>query len=230
MKAFRQRVLIAVVSLFTAGFVAATPAFAVAVACTGTCAPVVTATVASSLTFNVSIVELLPAAGGGTTIGSAVTAMSFGPLASNGTFINPITGLPQQRSLNALKAFQVFFGINAQQRPFSIKQSSSGIGLASGTNVIPAGSFVVTPLQGIGGDLTLPLPAGISVAPRGTAIGTNIELFSRATTGPSATMAATYGITDDPALGATGPGIPLDQPASTGTGYTTTITFTATVI
>lgn len=226
MKAFRQRVLIGAVSLFTAGFVAATPAFALAVTCTGTCAPVVTATVSSTLSFNVTIVELIPAAGGGTTIGPAVTAMNFGPLASNGTFTNP-QGQQQLRSLNSTKAFQVFFGINAQQRPFSIKQSSSGIGLASGTNVIPVGSFIVTPLQGVGGDTTQPLPSGTSVAPSGSAIGSNIELFSRATTGSSNTMAATYGITDDPARGAFGTGIPLDQPAGT---YTTTITFTATVV
>ncbi len=227
MKAFRQRVLIAAVSVFTAGFFAASPAFAVAVACTGTCAPVVTATVSSTLTFNVSIVELLPAAGGGTTIGPAVTAMNFGALASQGKWDddnNPATP-DVSRSMSSLKAFQVFFGINAQQRPFSIKQSSSGIGLASGTNTIPAGGFIVTPLQGVGGDTTKPLPAGISVAPRTSAIGSNIELFSRASNGTSNTMAATYGITDDPAFGATQP-IPLDQPAGT---YTTTITFTATV-
>ena len=222
---FRQRVAMAAASVLTAGFLAATPVFAVAVPCTGTCGPVVTAVVSSSLAFSVTIVELIPQAGGGTSIGPTVTAMNFGTLASNGTFTNP-QGQQQLRSLNSIKAFQVFFGINAQQRPFSIKQSSSGIGLAFGTNTIPSGAFIVTPLSGVGGDPLQPLPAGISVAPKGSAIGTNIELFSRATSGPVNTLAATYGITDDASLGATQP-IPLDQPAGT---YTTTITFTATAV
>ncbi len=226
MSILRQRAMAAGLAVLTAGFVGASPVLAVPVLCTGTCAPVVTATVASGLTFSVTIVSLVAAPGGGTTLGSAVTAMNFGSLASNGTFIPPGSTTPQLRSLNSTAAFQVFFGINAQQRPFTISQSSSGTGLASGTNFIPTGAFIVTPLQGVGGDPTLPLPAGIAVSPRGSAIGTGITLFSRTVTGPSATLAATYGITDDTTLGATQP-IPLDQPAGT---YATTITFSATVI
>lgn len=228
MKAFRVRVFTAAAVLMTAGFFGAAPVFAVAVPCTGTCAPVVTAVVSSTLTFSVTITELIPAAGGGTTIGPVVTAMDFGTLASNGTFDPDGAGpLPAQpRSLNSTRAYQVFFGINAQQRPFSIRQSSSGSGLASGANLIPNGAFIVTPLSGVGGDPLQPLPSGMVVSPNTSAIGSNIELFSRATSGSSNTMAATYGITDDTSLGAT-QFIPLDQPAGT---YTTTITFTATAV
>ena len=184
----------------------------------------VSATVPTGLTFNVTVVQLIPAVGAGTTLGSTVTTMNFGNLASNGTFDPDGTGPlpPQPRALNSTNAFQAFFGLNAQQRPFTIKQSASP--LQSGINVIPAGAFVVTPLQGVGGDTTKPLPSGITVAARTSAIGTGVVLFSRAVAGPSDTMASTYGITD---TGVNNQTIPLDQPAGS---YATTVTFTATVI
>ena len=192
----------------------------------------VTATVGSTLSFSVTITELIPNSAtpdpSDTLIGPTVTAMDFGALASNGTFDPDGAGPlpPQLRSLNSLKAFQVFFGINSQQRPFTIKQAAGP--LQSGVNAIPAGGFIVTPLSGVGGDTTRPLPANILKGNRTSAITgsllTPIVLFS-SSGGPSDTMAATYGITDNPTLGATAP-IPLDQPAGT---YTTTIRFTATV-
>ena len=186
----------------------------------------VTANVSSTLTFNVTITELIPNGSGGTTIGPVVTAMNFATLASNGTFDPDGAGPRGQepRSLNSLKAFQVFFGINAQQRPFTIKQSSGP--LQSGGNTIANGGFIVTPLDGVGGDISVPLPSHITKGSRTSAIGNNIVLFSSTGGGPSATMAATYGITDDPMKGATA-AIPLDQPAG---NYVTTITYTATVL
>lgn len=184
----------------------------------------VQAEVASTLTFSVTVTELIPTGAGGTTIGPVVTSMNFSILASNGTFDPDGTGPtpPQPRALNSTKAFQVFFGINAQGRPFTIKQTASL--LQAGGNTIPSGAFIVTPLQGVGGDSSQPLPAGITLGSRGSAVATNKVLFT-STGGPSNTMAATYGITDDPALGATQT-IPLDQPAGS---YTTTVTFTATI-
>ena len=185
----------------------------------------VSAQVESKLEFSATVTELIPAAGGGTTIGPVVTSMGFGVLASNGNFDPDGPGPigPQPRALNSTKAFQVFFGINAQGRPFTIKQTAGP--LQAGGSTIPNGAFIVTPLQGVGGDLSKPLPPGTSVGSRGSAVATNKVLFS-SSGGSSATMAATYGITDDPALGATQP-IPLDQPAGT---YTTNVTFTATVL
>jgi hypothetical protein len=192
----------------------------------------VTATVTSTLAFSVVINELVPNTAtpnpSDTLIGPAVTAMDFGTLASNGLFDPDGTGplAPQPRALNSLKAFQVFFGINAQQRPFQIKQAAAP--LQSGSDTIPAGAFIVSPLDGVGGDPTKPLPANIVRGNRGSAITGSLltpsVLFS-SSGGPSDTMAATYGITDDSSLGAMAP-IPLDQPAGT---YTTTIRFTATV-
>jgi hypothetical protein len=192
----------------------------------------VTATVSSTLSFTVTINELVPNTAtpnpSDTLIGPQVTAMDFGTLASNGNFDPDGTGPlpPQPRALNSLKAFQVFFGINAQQRPFTIQQAAAP--LQSGTNAIPAGAFIMTPLDGEGGDPTKPLPGNITRGNRGSAITgsllTPVVLFS-SSGGPAATMAATYGITDDSSLGATAP-IPLDQPAGT---YTTTIRFTATI-
>ena len=192
----------------------------------------VTATVSSSLTFSATINELVPNTATtdptDTLIGPTVTSMNFATLASNGTFDPDGAGPlpPQPRSLNSTKAFQVFFGINSQQRPFTIKQAAGP--LQSGVNTIPAGAFIVTPLSGVGGDPTRPLPANITKGLRQSAITgsllTPIVLFS-SSGGPSDTMAATYGITDDTALGATA-FIPLDQPAGS---YTTTVRFTATV-
>ena len=192
----------------------------------------VTAAVGSTLAFSVTITELVPNTATpdpkDTLIGPVVTAMDFSTLASNGTFDPDGTGPqpPQLRSLNSLKAFQVFFGINSQQRPFTIKQAAGP--LQSGVNAIPAGAFIVTPLSGVGGDTTKPLPANILKGSRVSAITgsllTQIVLFS-SSGGPADTMAATYGITDDSTLGATA-FIPLDQPAGI---YTTTIRFTATV-
>ncbi len=183
----------------------------------------VSATVPANLAFNATIFELVPNGTGGTDIGPQVSAMNFGNLASNGTFDpdGPGPQPPQPRALNSLKAFQVFFSLNAQGRPYQIKQTAAS--LRSGTNTIPNGAFIVTPLAGIGGDPSKPLPSGVSVGTRGTAAASNKVLFS--STGPGASLAATYGITDNPAQGATQP-IPLDQPAGT---YTTTVTFTATV-
>jgi hypothetical protein len=194
----------------------------------------VTATVAPALSFSVTINELVPNPATpdptDTLIGPVVTSMNFGTLASNGTFDPDGPGPlpPQPRALNSLKAFQVFFGLNAQQRPFTIKQAAGP--LQSGVNVIPAGAFIGTALDGVGGDTTKPLPSHITVrTPRSSSaitgsLLTPVVLFS-STGGPAATLAATYGITDSAALGATAP-IPLDQPAGT---YTTTIRFTATV-
>ena len=174
----------------------------------------VTATVSSNLTFSATITELI---NNGQTIGPIVTAMDFGTLASNG---NTPTGQP--RALNSTKAFQVFFGVNAQGRPFSVKQTAGP--LQSGGNMIPNGAFIVTPLVGVGGDPTKPLPGNIVVGARTSAVGTDVQLFSSAG-GPADTMAATYGITDDPNLGSTA-AIPLDQTAGS---YVTTITYTATI-
>lgn len=211
----------------TAGLMGATPVFAIDVPCStgSSCSVPVTATVSSTLSFNVTIVELLPDGSGGTTIGPVVTAMNFGTLASNGTFDPDDDGPlpPQLRALNSLKAFQVFFGINAQSRPYSIKQTAAR--LTSGGNTLPDGSFIVTPLNGVGGDSTRPLPSGTVVAVKRSAVGTNVVLFSRTTNGAANTMAATYGITDDPDHGAT-QFIPLDQAAGS---YVTTVVFTATV-
>ena len=193
----------------------------------------VTAAVSASLAFSVTIAELIPNAGtpdpNDTLIGPIVTSMDFGSLASNGTFDPDGPGgplAPQPRSLNSTRAYQVFFGINAQQRPFTIKQAASP--LQSGVNEIPAGALIVTPLNGVGGNPAQPLPANVVPGTRQSAITGSllnpIVLFSSAG-GPTNTMAATYGITDDSALGATEP-IPLDQPAG---DYTTTIRFTATI-
>ncbi len=219
----RQRNLLSAMAALTALVFGASPVLAVDVP--GPSIPV-SATVSSSLTFSVTVVELVPATppATGTVLGSTVTTMNFGTLASNGTFDPDGAGPlpPQPRSLNSTKAFQVFFGANAQQRPFSLKQTA--LPLQSGANVIPAGAFIVTPLAGVGGDTTKPLPGNIIKGARGTAIITNRVLFS-SSGGPSDTMAATYGITDDPAQGATQT-IPLDQ--ATGT-YGTNVVFTLTV-
>jgi hypothetical protein len=182
----------------------------------------VTTEVPASLTFSVTITELIPDGLGGTTVGPVVSEMDFSVLASNGTFDPPGPLGPQPRSLNSTRAFQVFFGINAQERPFTIRQTAGP--LESGGNTIPNGAFIVTPLAGVGGGPT-PLPAGITVGTQQSAVGTNLVLFS-SSGGPSDTMAATYGISDDPSAGAS-EAIPLDQPAGS---YTTTVTFTATVI
>ncbi|MBI4341362.1 MAG: hypothetical protein HY598_03675 [Candidatus Omnitrophica bacterium] len=199
---------------------------------TSSCSAVnVTASVSSTASFSVTMFELVPNPATpdptDTSIGPEVTAMAFGTLASNGTFDHdgdPTT--PEQpRSLNAARAFQAFFGVNAQQRPFQVRQRTV-TRLISGTNVIPDGAFIVTPLDGVGGDSTLPFPTGLTRGTRRSAISTtDITLFSRATAGPAASMAATYGITDDPTRGAT-EFIALDQPNGT---YTTQVIFSLTI-
>jgi hypothetical protein len=106
---FRKRLLAAAVLFFTAGFVAATPAFAVTVACTASvaCSPAatpVTATVSSAFSFSVTINELLPVPGsttGATTIGPVATTMAFGTIASQGDYDPDGPGgplLPRPRS------------------------------------------------------------------------------------------------------------------------------------
>ena len=146
-------------------------------------------------------------------------------LASHGTFDDdddPST--PEvPRALNSLKAFQAFFGINSQQRPFSIKQTAGP--LQSGGDVLPDGAFIVTPLEGVGGNPDEDLPANIDVGDQGTAVENDKVLFS-STGGSAATLAAPYGITDDEENGAF-EFIPLDQPSG---DYVTNVTFTGTVL
>jgi hypothetical protein len=205
-----------------AGLLGAAPAMAVDIP--GPAVPV-SATVPANLSFSVTITELIPDGAGGTTIGPVVTTMDFGPLASNGTFDpdgpGPIP--PQPRALNALRAYQVFLGVNPQGGGFNIRQTATP--LSNGVATIPNGAFIVTPLSGVGGDPAQPLPANIVVGTRGTAVAVDKVLFSSAG-GPTNTMAATYGVTDDPSLGAF-EFIPLDQPTGI---YVTTVTFTATII
>ena len=191
----------------------------------------VTAEVASSLSFNATICEIIPPAapGGANTFAScgSSTPLAFGDWASHGTFTAP-DGTQQPRALNSLRAYQVFFGVNSQQRSFIIKQTASP--LVSGGDRIPDGAFIVTPLDGVGGDTTLPFasnpPGNTTVrGTQGTAVATDKVLFS-SSGGPTNTMAATYGVTDDPNAGAF-EFIPLDQPTGS---YATTVTFTATVL
>lgn len=210
-----QRSLMALV---TAVMFAATPAMAVDIPGPSI---QVGANVSSNLSFSVTLTEILSDG----SIGPVVTTMNFGLLASNGTFDPDGPGpLPEQpRSLNSTQAYQAFFGINAQQRAFTIKQTVGP--LQSGGNTIPDGAFIVTPLTGVGGNAGLPLPSGITVGTTQSAVGTDIVLFS-SSGGPADTMAATYGITDDPSLGAT-ESIPLDQPTG---NYITTVIYTATIL
>ena len=188
----------------------------------------VTATVAANLSFSAEIRELVPNTAtpdpSDTLIGPVVTNMAFGTLASNGNFDPDGAGPlpPQLRALNSTKAFQVFFGVNAQGRPFQVKQTAGP--LQSGPNQLTNNAFVVTPLAGVGGDPTQPFPANLVKGAKTSAVGTGIVLFS-STGGPSATMAATYGITDNSGLPT--PNI-IAPDAPTGT-YTTTITYTATI-
>lgn len=183
------------------------------------CAVLVTATVQPELRLDVAIRELID---GGQTIGPEVTDMHFGPLASHGTFDPDGAGplAPRPRALNSTKAFQVFFGMLNQGRPYSLDQTATS--LRDGANTLPDGAFIVTPLVGEGGDPSKPLPAGTMVGTRGTA-ASNRMLFS-AGGGDTKTMAVTYGITDDPALGAT-EGISPNQPPG---NYQTQVVFTAT--
>ncbi len=220
-----QRMWKSTVAALTAMALFATPALAVDVP--GPSVPV-TATVSSALTFSVTILPIIS----GTLQTTPVSTMDFGTLASNGTFDPDGAGPlpPQLRTLNSIKAFQVFFGVNAQQRAFSIKQTAGP--LQSGANVLPNANFIMTPLTGIGGNPNPgtgggPLPANITVGARRSAVGTNLVVFSGTAGSTVPTLAVTYGITDDQALGATGPGIPLDQPAGS---YITTITYTLTVV
>ena len=209
----RRSVIYGFIGALLGGTMGISPAMAEDI--TGPSVPV-TATVSSDFSFSVTLVEIVNGA-----LGATVSSMDFGTLASNGTSNG------QLRSLNSTKAFQAFFGINAQQQPFTIKQTAGP--LQNGPNQIANGAFIVTPLDGVGGDPSKPFdqnpPGNMTVkGTRTSAVGQNLVLFS-SSGGPSNTMAATYGITDDPALGAT-EFIPLDQPAGV---YTTTITYTATV-
>ncbi len=199
----------------------ARPVGAVDAPCSGACSVNVTADVQSALTFSVTLTELL---NNGTVIGPQVTSMTFGNLASNGTFDPDGAGPlpPQPRSLNSTRAYQAFFGANSQQRPFSLKMTAGP--LQSGPNNLKNGAWIVTPLAGVGGDPAKPLPANILVGSRGSAVATNKVLFS-STGGPADTMAATFGITDSPTLGAT-EFIPLDQPAGP---YVSSVAFTLTI-
>jgi len=146
--------------------------------------------------------------------GNVVTSMNYGALQlnANSNFVGT-------------KFFQFHCGVtNNTTTPYQVTQT--GGTLTSGSNTLNNGSWIVTPLNGIGGNPSNPFPPGTTVGACGTAAATNKMLFTQANGTTVSDYSFTYGITDDPALGATD-AIPLDQPAG---NYATTITFTATVL
>lgn len=147
----------------------------------------------------------------------AVSEMDFGDLDRP---TNPDGSPAAQRSL---RHFQVFCGMNTSGRPFTVTQT--GGTLTSGSDTLQDGAWIFTPLNGVGGDTSQPLPSGSTVGTQGSAASTDKLWYQSDAAGTGTTISSTYGITNDAANGAT-EFVPPDQPAGS---YSTAVTWTLTV-
>lgn len=155
--------------------------------------------------------------------GATLTAMDFGTL---GTITLTNGSKSSLRSVTTgstgTAAVDVFFGASTQGAPYTITQTGTPM-TGPGGATLPAGNLIVVPVYAEDDNGGAPIPAGASVGPRGSWVGTRTIY----TSGPSAaarTVQAYYSITDDPAAGAVG-GITSAQAAG---AYTGTVTFTLT--
>lgn len=133
---------------------------------------------------------------------------------------NPDGSPAAQRSL---RHFQVFCGMNTSGRAYTVTQT--GGTLTSGSDTLPDGAWIFTPLNGVGGNPSEPLPSGSTVGTQGTAASTDTLWYRSDAGGAGTTISSTYGITNDAANGAT-EFVPPDQPAG---NYSTTVLWTLTV-
>lgn len=167
----------------------------------------VTAAVGAQLVFDVTLKK------DNTTVAST---MNFGTL-------QPGDPSDPNSALSSPNFYQVFYSVNTAGAPYSITETAASLTKTGSSTKIPDGAFIVTPLNGVGGDPNTPLPSGTTVSPRRSAVGTGVPMFANSE-GRATTFAAAYGLTSDPNSGSTAI-IPPDQSAGT---YTTTVTWTLT--
>ena len=191
-----MKVRIAILSLSLAAFSAPLIAQAAVV----TSGPVqVSASVNALQQFNCTILQHNTP----TDAGTLVTAMNYGQLARPN---NP-DGTPG--ALAGTPFFQVSCALNTSGKGYTLTQT--GTALTSGTNTIPAGAYIFTPLNIVTGPGAY--PTGGTVSPRGSAFRTAAGWYANPT-GKAGVIQATYGITNDAANGAT-QFIPPDQASGT---------------
>ncbi len=184
-----------------------------AMAASSSTAPITTsATVAQALTLNVLLKK-------NDSAGATISSMNFGQLVDIGT--GTLRSTPT--STTGTGAVAAFISANSQGLPYTITQV--GTGMSNGSASLPSGALNVVPVYAAADNGGAVLPAGASIGPKGSWVGTRTLYTSESGTAASRTIQAIYSVTDDPAAGATS-GVPQSQAAGTYTG-TVTITVTA---
>jgi len=165
---------------------------------------IVRATVDSAQNINCTILE-------DNDPGQVVTSMQFGSLVPS----TPTGGLIGQIF------FQFHCGVASNTGPYQVTQTGGSL-TSGGGQTLADGAWIVTPLDGIGGNPSNPFPPGTTLGSCGTAASASKLLFAQTNGTSVSDYSFTYGITDDPANCASD-AIPQDQPAGI---YGTTVTIT----
>jgi hypothetical protein len=168
------------------------------------------------------------------TEGTDVTTMQFGPLTD--TFADG----SKAGNLFSRTWFCVFLIPNTSSRPYIVKQTATS--LTDGANSIPDNTYLMVPDyrqedEWVWGPNAKdrapqgPMPSGASLGSAGSAVGTDIPIFTSEPAGKSHIIRAYYTITNgfkadgttwSTWSGFSGNGIPLDHPAG---NYGGTVTF-----
>ena len=212
-----MKTLMTIATFIVMVFTLASPAFATTVS---TAAIPISASVDTTLTLSVTLFKDLPANGGPT--GSALGSINFGQLQ---VFTNTSTNGQTLRSSDAapggMGAVCALVSANSHGDHYVISQT--GTALTSGVNTIPTGACVMGiayASQDNSGATTYPGTLGTPL--KGSWVGTRTIYNSETAPTQIRIIQAHYGITDDPANGASA-AVLINQPGGT---YSATVTFT----
>ncbi len=148
-----------------------------------------------------------------TSTGATLTSVNFGELE------------PDSGGVTMHSARNVVISITANTHglPYVIKQTGSS--LTTGSETIPPGSCVVTPVYTAADNAGADQPPGSSLGAAGSWVATDKVLYaSESGTAAMRTIQNIYAITSDPGAGATST-VPSEQP---GGNYSSSLTLTAT--
>ena len=159
------------------------------------------ATVSSVLGLTATIYE------GNVFTGPIVTSMDFGTLTDDGS-----------NNLQSTKFFSVYLEANTSSRQYQVRQTATQ--LTAGTKTLRTGTTIVTPFDALGSGLPGTLGS------QGSWVATDKVIYASETAGSAAGVGAIYGVTSNPANGATVV-IPQDQP---GGVYAASVTFTLVLV
>jgi len=217
-----MKTLMTIATLIVIAFALATPAFATSVS---TSALPVAASVDGGLSISATLFKDSTSG----PVGNAISSINFGQLQ---VFSNTSTGGQTLRSSDTgtgalMGGVVALVSANSHGAHYTISQT--GTALTSGTNTIPAGACRMVPFYSASelsnGVAQGAIPAGASVGTAASWVTStgNTVYNSESSAAAMRIVQAHFGITDDPASGATA-AVPITQ--APGTNYSGSVTFT----